>query len=51
MSCPQMFYQLQEAITIVRLDERTKNLYIQFGAENYRFFLITPDGEVTQNEY
>ena len=29
----------------------TQNLYVQFGPENYRFFLITPDGKITQNEY
>ncbi|MEM9220140.1 MAG: hypothetical protein AAGD25_38155 [Cyanobacteria bacterium P01_F01_bin.150] len=43
--------RLHESITIVRLDERTQNIYIQFGGDNYRFFLITPDGEITQDEY
>ena len=50
-ACNWITDRLQVAITIVRMDERTQNLYIQFGSENYRFFLITQDGEITQNEY
>ena len=49
--CNWITERLQESITVVRMDERTQNLYIQFGPGNYRFFLITQDGEVTQDEY
>ncbi|MGF1496106.1 MAG: hypothetical protein ACFB8W_04685 [Elainellaceae cyanobacterium] len=49
-ACYWITERLQVAITIVRIDERTRDLYIQFGPENYRFFLITPDGTITQNE-
>ena len=41
---------LQESITIIRVDERPPHyLYIQFGIENERFFLITVDGDVLSN--
>ena len=38
---------LKEPITIVRIDERQPHyLYVQFGIEDERFFLITVKGEV-----
>jgi hypothetical protein len=38
---------LKEPITIVRIDERPPHyLYVQFGIEDERFFLITVKGDV-----
>ena len=42
---------LKEPITIIRVDERTPHyLYVQFGTEDERFFLITVDGEILSDE-
>jgi hypothetical protein len=42
---------LKVPIPIVRIDERPPHyLYIQFGIEDERFFLITMEGEVLSND-
>ncbi|NEQ98451.1 MAG: hypothetical protein F6K30_17315 [Cyanothece sp. SIO2G6] len=42
---------LKEPITIIRMDERSPNyLYIQFGIEDERYFLITTTGDVLSND-
>ena len=42
---------LKESITIIRVDERLPHhLYIQFGMEHERFFLITINGEVLSDD-